>query len=85
MHSRRESATIKLTEYKGYGDAEGNSAPKLAAKKEAAIREAFIWFGLIKKEWWKEAILDLLLGWLFCISRCQGWREMPLAPASERR
>lgn len=75
----KELCGLAKTEYKGYGDAEGNSAPKLAAKKEAAIREAFIWFGLIKKEWWKEAILDLLLGWLFCISRCQVRREETLA------
>ena len=46
----KELCGLAKTEYKGYGDAEGNSAPKLAAKKEAAIREAFIWFGLIKKE-----------------------------------
>ena len=45
----KELCGLAKTEYKGYGNAEGH-APKLAAKKEAAIREAFIWFGLIKKE-----------------------------------
>ncbi len=45
----KELCGLAKTEYKGYGDAEGH-APKLAAKKEAAIREAFIWFSLIKKE-----------------------------------
>ena len=46
----KELCGLAKTEYKGYGDAEGQPAPKLAAKKEAAIREAFIWFGLIEKE-----------------------------------
>lgn len=46
----KELCGLAKTKYKGYGDAEGQPAPKLAAKKEAAIREAFIWFGLIEKE-----------------------------------
>ncbi len=48
----KELCGLAKTEYKeGYGDAKGHFTPKLAAKKEAAIREAFIWFGLIKKDW----------------------------------
>ncbi|MEY8576324.1 hypothetical protein AALD01_18615 [Oscillospiraceae bacterium 21-37] len=46
----KELCGLAKTKYKGYGDAEGQPAPKLSAKKEAAIREAFIWFGLIEKE-----------------------------------
>ncbi len=46
----KELCGLAKTKYKGYGDAEGQPAPKLAAKKEAAIREAFNWFGLIEKE-----------------------------------
>ena len=46
----KELCGLAKTEYKGYGDAGRRCAPKLAAKKEAAIREAFIWFGLIEKE-----------------------------------
>ena len=32
----------------GPGGAEGQDGPKLRSDKEAAIREAFLWFGIIK-------------------------------------
>jgi len=34
----------------GPGGAEGQDGPKLRSDKEAAIREAFLWFGIIKRE-----------------------------------
>ena len=46
----KELCGLAKSEYKGNGDAGRRCAPKLAAKKEAANREAFSWFGLIEKE-----------------------------------
>lgn len=46
----KERCGLAKSEYKGYEGAEGHPVPKLTAKKEAAIRKAFIWFGLIKEE-----------------------------------
>lgn len=46
----KERCGLAKSRYKGNEGADGHSVPKLTAKKEAAIREAFIWFGLIKDE-----------------------------------
>ena len=46
----KERCGLSKVEYKGFKGAEGHYIPKLKPEKEAAIREAFIWFGLIKRE-----------------------------------
>ena len=46
----KEKYGLAKTEYKGYAGAEGHYIPKLPPEKEAAIREAFIWFGLMKRQ-----------------------------------
>lgn len=66
----KERCGLAKNEYKDCESVKGHSTPKLTAKKEAAIREAFIWFGLIKEEYpQKGAVPTRVL--FFCISRCR--------------
>lgn len=46
----KEKYGLAKTEYKGYAGAEGHYIPKLRPEKEAAIQEAFIWFGLMERQ-----------------------------------
>lgn len=46
----KERCGLAKSEYKGHKAAEGYRAPKLSPKKEEAIRQAFLWFGMIKNE-----------------------------------
>ena len=46
----KEKYGLVKTEYKGYAGAEGHYIPKLRLEKEAAIREAFVWFGLMERQ-----------------------------------
>ena len=45
----KERCGLAKTEYKGYADSERPNSPKLRPDKEAAIRKAFVWFGLLKE------------------------------------
>lgn len=45
----KERCGLAKGEYKGFEGAEGHYVPKLRPEKEAAIREAFIWFGILEK------------------------------------
>lgn len=46
----KERCGLSKTEYKGFEGAEGHYVPKLRPEKEAAIREAFRWFGLLEEK-----------------------------------
>ena len=46
----KERCGLAKGEYKGSEGAKGHYVPKLKPEKEAAIREAFLWFGILKDE-----------------------------------
>ena len=46
----KEKYGLAKTEYKGYAGAEGHYTPRLPPEKEAAIHNACIWFGPMKRQ-----------------------------------